>query len=98
MSVYLVFLGGSRTRQSLRLNPGRYVMGRDATQCQVVLDAPDVGRMHAALEVDASGSAHLSDLGSRSGTFVNSRRIDRCQLAPNDVISLAKGVVSLAFR
>lgn len=41
----------------------------------LVVDDPSVSRLHARLSLGVDG-VRVEDLGSRSGTFVNGRRID----------------------
>ena len=54
----------------------------------VVFQEESVSRNHAEIRWD-SGKYVLHDLLSTSGTFVNSRRIERCVLNSGDLISLA---------
>lgn len=52
------------------------------------IDDPRVSRVHAQLRA-IKGHFILFDLGSRGGTFVNSKRIHQSALYPGDVITLA---------
>ena len=54
----------------------------------VVLQEESVSRNHAEIRCE-NGKYILHDLLSTSGTFVNSRRIERCVLNSGDLISLA---------
>lgn len=54
----------------------------------VVFQEESVSRNHAEIRCD-KGKYVLHDLLSTSGTFVNSRRIERCVLNSGDLISLA---------
>jgi pSer/pThr/pTyr-binding forkhead associated (FHA) protein len=54
----------------------------------VVFQEESVSRNHAEIHCDL-GKYILHDLQSTSGTFVNSRRIERCVLNSGDLISLA---------
>jgi pSer/pThr/pTyr-binding forkhead associated (FHA) protein len=54
----------------------------------VVFQEESVSRNHAEIRCD-NGKYILLDLLSTSGTFVNSRRIERCVLNSGDLISLA---------
>ena len=49
------------------------VIGRDAEQCQVVIDNGSVSRRHAVILHDGKRYT-VEDLGSRNGTFVNQNR------------------------
>ena len=61
----------------------------------VVLDHQTVSRRHARIE--RLGEQHVaSDLGSRNGTFLNGRRIERAFLSDGDVLHL--GERALAVR
>jgi len=54
----------------------------------LVLDDPRVSRRHAQLRA-VRGRYIVFDLDSTGGTYVNDRRVARCVLHPQDVISLA---------
>ena len=54
----------------------------------VVFQEESVSRNHAEIHCE-QGKYVLHDLLSTSGTFVNSRRIERCVLNSGDLISLA---------
>ncbi len=70
---------------SWSLPPGRYVIGRNADYDFHVQDKT-VSRPHAELEVSHSGTEFfLRDLGSKNGTFVNSRPVTRqIEVKPGD--------------
>ena len=52
---------------------GENVIGRDR-DCQVRIDASSVSRHHARIVI-SEGSAGITDLGSKNGTFVGDRRL-----------------------
>ena len=54
----------------------------------VVFKEESVSRNHSEIHCE-NGKYILHDLKSTSGTFVNSRRIERCVLNSGDLISLA---------
>jgi pSer/pThr/pTyr-binding forkhead associated (FHA) protein len=54
----------------------------------IVFQEESVSRNHAEIRCEL-GKYILHDLQSTSGTFVNSRRIERCVLNSGDLISLA---------
>jgi signal transduction histidine kinase/ActR/RegA family two-component response regulator len=59
----------------------------------VMLDEPEVSRLHARLSRDASGAFVLEDLQSRNGVSVNGVRIDRRVLAFGDRIRIGPNIV-----
>ena len=62
------------------------VIGRRAA-CDIVLDTPDVSLAHALLLL-LDGRLAIADLGSRSGTVVNDRRINLAWLRHGDTLSI----------
>jgi phosphoserine phosphatase RsbU/P len=57
-----------------QLEPGSYVVGRDA-QANLVVNDATVSRRHAQLDISADGKIRLTDLSSLNGTLVNDRKI-----------------------
>ncbi|MFN7455993.1 MAG: FHA domain-containing protein, partial [Gemmatimonas sp.] len=63
------------------------VVGRDPVSDLPILD-PAVSRRHAELRVDAREPlVHVTDFGSRNGTWINNARITRGVLRPGDRIA-----------
>jgi ABC-type multidrug transport system ATPase subunit len=62
-------------------------IGRDEDNDVTVHDLL-VSRHHAELRAQRDGGYELVDLGSRNGTFVNGRRVERARLQDLDVLSV----------
>lgn len=65
--------------------PGRLVIGR-GSDCDLVLDEPEMSRKHAMIEVTAAG-IYLRDMGSSNGTFVNGVQVRDAVLYSGDQIA-----------
>ncbi len=65
--------------------------------CQILLDNRSVSRLHALIQRKDAGDFQLVDLGSRNGSFVNSRRVS-IPVALNDSDRLVFGDQELIFR
>jgi adenylate cyclase len=65
--------------------------------CAVMLDNRSVSRLHALIQRRETGDFSLVDLGSRNGSFVNSRRVS-VPVVLNDQDHLLFGDQQLAFR
>ncbi len=63
------------------------VIGRSRS-CDVTIDFSTVSRNHAVLTRYDDGSWTISDVGSKSGTFVNDRQVEICALKPRDRINV----------
>jgi pSer/pThr/pTyr-binding forkhead associated (FHA) protein len=68
----------------------RVVLGRNP-DCDIVLATEGVSRQHAEI-VRRGNDWWVADLGSRNGTFLNDRAIEREKLSPGDVIRLGPEV------
>src|SRR5690606_31492403 len=53
----------------------------------VVLDHPNVSRMHAEISAE-DGKLFVDDLGSANGTLLNGRRVDRAEVRHRDVLAI----------
>jgi DNA-binding winged helix-turn-helix (wHTH) protein len=81
--------------REIALDPGENLIGRDRDSV-VWIDDASVSRRHARISVDSSG-ATVEDLGSKNGTFLGGRRIEKpARLADKDAIKI--GPASMVFR
>ena len=80
------------------LAAGESIVGRDP-DCTVWIDASDVSRRHARIEVPAGdgGDVTIEDLASTNGTFVDGRRVTGPR-ALRDGTVVRMGEASLVFR
>lgn len=91
---HLLWLSGPLAGRKTTIEKQPIIIGRDPTQCNVVIDSDGVSRRHAALEIDDRENVTISDLGSSSGTFVNGEGLTRGALRDGDVIALGSAAVS----
>ncbi len=91
------FLAGEHTRMASRVTPAheirsvrfdgdRISIGRDQAN-DLVLSDPNVSRFHAEVRM-ADGEAEVVDLGSRNGTRVDGRAVDRAVLPRGSAIGI----------
>ena len=83
------------TREALEVNAAHCIIGRERAAADVVLRDPNVSRRHAELTFTGSDWS-IEDLNSTNGTFVNNRRITRCQLRNGDLLTF--GLSNFEFR
>ncbi len=79
---WLLIRNGLTPDWGYELLPGEHRIGRGKL-CQVRLQDDSVSREHAMIMVDA-GRIALIDLGSRNGTFVGGRKVERANLSVGD--------------
>ena len=76
--VTLKFKTGPLSGRSYSLGPGEYFFIGSGEKCAVrVVDDPLVEPTHAAVYYDPSGKVLFKDMGTKSGTFINGRRIEK---------------------
>jgi DNA-binding winged helix-turn-helix (wHTH) protein len=81
--------------REIALDPGQNLLGRERDSI-VWIDDASVSRRHARICVDEKG-AMVEDLGSKNGTFLRGRRIEKpARLVDKDSIKI--GPASLIFR
>ncbi|MBW4025975.1 SpoIIE family protein phosphatase [Acidipila rosea] len=81
----LLLVDGSSQREAV-ISHSPFTIGRSPDR-DLVLPHPYISRNHAEI-VFEGGQFHLVDCGSKSGCYVNSKRVTRQTLAPNDMIRL----------
>lgn len=89
-----LLLSGAEGQFELTTLPA--VIGRRKA-CQVVLDTPDVSLAHALL-LTIAGCPAVFDLGSRSGTYLNTERITLAWLHTGDRLCIGGEELALAWE
>jgi len=84
--------GGEEERIPLPADGG--IIGR-SPGVEICIPHPSISRRHARLRPEVSGSWRITDLGSRNGVIVRSRRVSDAELAPADPIQLGDIVLSI---
>jgi ABC-type multidrug transport system ATPase subunit/pSer/pThr/pTyr-binding forkhead associated (FHA) protein len=96
---YLEGLVGQLAGSKFIIEGNRAVIGRDASQCQIVLPQGVISKVHAAFEVDDQRRVTLIDLSSKQSTFVNGEPISKRQLHDGDRIGFGLGgVVAFTYH
>ena len=90
---WLVQRSGSRVGKEFRLGEVTNV-GRDASQCDIVIDYGTVSRQHARVRLEDARFV-LYDLASSNGTFVNDQQIQKQPLLDGDRVRF--GSVDFSF-
>ena len=87
----LVVMYGTKTERILELDVAEIVIGR-GSEAKLVVDNPVVSRAHCRVRL--IGDKHVvEDLGSKSGTFVNGKRVETKYLEDGDKIELGKHTI-----
>lgn len=79
----------------LQLEPASIKIGSHP-RSQLLVEDPDVSRVHALIELGDDGAPSIIDLGSGRGTFVNGTRVNKHALQNGDVITV--GNTQIAFK
>lgn len=89
---------GGQTGRSYPIGEKGLVIGREPSQCDIVISDTNVSRIHAWVTVE-KGEVVIIDRGSTNGTFVNNTKVEKTKLNPGDVIQLGqKCPTTLIFR
>jgi len=91
---------GEPVKAVTRVGPRGLKFGREPGSRPGYLAVPDsrMSRLHAVLEPRRDGGLVLADNGSKNGTFVNGRRVDRQAVQHGDVIRLGDTLFVLTQR
>jgi pSer/pThr/pTyr-binding forkhead associated (FHA) protein len=89
---FLVAQTGPLSGSAIPILNGRLIIGR-AVDCDLQLPDPRVSRHHCAVHFDGR-RLRIRDLGSRSGTLVNQRRIGMVEsnLHHGDLVAVLESV------
>jgi len=101
----LTFLSGEALGKELPLIQHQVTIGRGEESDVLIMD-PSVSRRHIQLtcrKVLGKGQGHnmtvvLQDLGSKNGTLVNYRRVEKAVLKPGDKICLGRVILKFEYR
>ena len=69
------------------------VIGRDSSQCDFAVPDGMVSRRHCLI-FSRDGEIIVEDAGSTNGTYVNGKRVERCNIERGDVVRVGGCVVS----
>lgn len=96
---YLEGLVGQSAGTKILLSGSSIVLGRDATECQIVLSSAVISKVQARFDQVTPGQITLVDLAGKQTTLVNGHPIDRCVLRPGDRIGFGVGgLMAFAFH
>jgi len=88
-NAYLIVITGSGVGTMYRVPPREAIIGR-SQRAEIKLLDDGVSRSHARLRPDGNELV-LEDLGSRNGTFINGKRLERPQpLADGDKVQIGR--------
>ncbi len=108
----LAFTGGSDTRWIIKIISGpnagaefgiheatNYIIGKDPSSCDIILQDLSVSRQHAKISALLDGSIAIEDLGSLNKILVNGSEItEKTDLKTQDLISLGTTTFLLIDR
>ncbi len=92
---FLVMQQGNRDGQQYPLAVENTI-GRDGQSCNVVIEDGTVSSQHVQIKQEGNGLFQLYDMGSKNGTYVNNKRVQKARLEDGDKIEL--GRVVLVFK
>ncbi len=90
----ILIVKGPSINKEIELYHGDISIGRDDT-CDIVIDDPAISRVHARLR-HAQGSWFIQDQNSKTGIWLNGRRVSATRIQPGDQIHL--GDTKLTIR
>ncbi|MCS6895867.1 MAG: FHA domain-containing protein [Bacteroidia bacterium] len=73
--------------------PKRTILLGRSSECDVIINHPEVSGRHAFLSILPDGAVEIKDAGSRNGTFINGERVLNGILRPGDKLSFGSQVI-----
>lgn len=92
-TAYLLGLTGKLAGQQIFIEGTRAIIGRDASQCQIVLEQVVISRQHAVIETDGRGRTTVTALNPQQPVFVNGQSITQQELRDGDRLGFGPGGV-----
>jgi hypothetical protein len=88
----LKFTTGPLAGKTFSLGPGEYIFLGSGEQCAVrISDDPLIEQNHAAVFYEPSGKILIKDMGTKSGTSVNGKRLTKAmQLSAGDRVTIGQ--------
>src|SRR5690348_14531103 len=86
---YLEIVDGQGRRRHIRLDRGRYLIGREAS-CDICPPHPNVSRRHAQLQKNDQGSWLLQDLNSLNHVYFSESAVQQIVLEPGKHIRISE--------
>lgn len=80
---------GGQSGKSYAIREKGLIIGRDPSQCDIVIIDPNVSRVHAWVTVK-KGEVVIIDRGSTNGTYVNQVKVENANLKSGDSIQLGR--------
>lgn len=97
---FLKVLSGPNTGAEFSMQSGsNYLVGTDASACDIVFQDLSVSRQHARISIDAQDHVVVEDLNSRNGTFVDGEKLaGRKPVTTNALVSMGTTTFMLVDR
>jgi two-component system cell cycle response regulator len=90
----VMVLNGADLGKRYVLNDASYVIGRNPDKSNIVLDDRAVSAMHTRIDYNARKQRFfITDLKSKNGIWVNTRRIENAPLSPGDKIFIGRTIL-----
>jgi diguanylate cyclase (GGDEF)-like protein len=88
----LLVMTGNMTGYSIKIEAERTLIGR-SPDCDISLYEIDLSRKHAEIIYQKNNSIQIIDLNSVNGTYVNGKKIQRCELEDGDHIRFGTNTI-----
>ena len=90
----VMILNGADLGTRYTLNDASYVIGRNPEKANIVLNDRAVSAMHTRIDYDARNHNFvITDLKSKNGIWINSKRTSTAPLSPGDKIFIGKTIL-----